>query len=76
VNLPKDKAIYIGQYGFRYCFELSTITIGGDCGFYNDEVIPNNFITYYKSNIDHDAKAAGVYTYKGSSWSYEELPSE
>ena len=54
----------IGYSAFANCNSLNNITIAADLGIDANAWIRGNFSDYYKSQ----AKAAGTYTYNGSSW--------
>jgi hypothetical protein len=72
VSLPK--AASIGGGAFYGCDALERITIGANCniGLQGDE---NGRIDKFKAYYnDTTAKAAGVYTYSGSDWSWAPLP--
>jgi len=61
-DFPLAKSI--GSNAFLYCSSLSSITIAANCDIDSNAQIRGNFSDYY----DSQSKAAGTYTYDGSSW--------
>jgi hypothetical protein len=72
VSLPK--ATSIPKQAFDNC-PLTTITVGKGCDIDGGSGIHDNFKAYYDGDTsEHTAKkAAGVYTYNGTSWNYKAL---
>jgi len=69
VSFPVLKSIEWGT--FQDCDSLTSITIAANCMFLNMTLAPGNFDDYYNTTA---GKAAGVYTYNGTSWSWGPMP--